>query len=467
LHQALEDFALARLGPVRHLLTKFNPAYRRIVLTSAVVAGMTAIVMAATVARDLAIAYRFGISDIVDAFFIALLVPSIAVQVTAVALANATLPQFIRLRSASATEAAQLAANVGAIGLALFLAVTLCLAALADPLIRLLGAGFSADKAAMTHSLYLGLLPIIALQGWSTLVGALINAQQRFAIVAAAPGLRPALMIILLLVASNDPMTLVLGLVTGSLLEAVLIGATAVSLGLPIRPRWHGLDTSARTILREFGPIAASTVIMSIAQFTNQYLASLMAAGSVAALSYGGKVVALFIGLCALPLSVTILPHFSTLASNRDWSQFRRTVLHAALLLMALTVPATIVAAVFSVDIVRLLFERGAFSQSDTLLVGQIQTYLILQLPFYMLGILWVRVLTALQRNHLVAVVALVNAATNILASIIFMQLQGVAGIALAISLGYVPACLIAGYFALSLLKHRQEQQLVSSTRIP
>jgi putative peptidoglycan lipid II flippase len=454
---------LSRLASARLFLTNVEPTYRRIFAASIIVGSMTAMVMAVTVARDLAIAYRFGASDIVDAFFIAFLLPSIAVQVTAVALASATVPLFIRLRGVSVAAASQLAANVAVIGLAIFLIAMLALAALAGPLVRLISVGFSAEKAAMTHSLYLAMLPVVTIQGWSTLVGAMINARQRFAIVAAAPGLRPALMILLLFVPTGTPMVLVIGLLAGSLLEAVLIGATAVSLGLPIRPRWYGFDDSVRTILWEFGPMSASTVIMSVAQFCNQYLASLMAAGSVAALSYGGKMVSLIIGLCALPLSVTILPHFSSLASQRDWTKFYRTVSHATLLLVALTVPATLGVAVFSVQIIRALFERGAFSQSDTILVGQVQAYLVLQLPFYILGILWVRVLTALQRNRLVAVVAMANAATNILASLILVQFLGVAGIALAISLGYLPASLLAGYFVLSLLKRQQKQEVISS----
>jgi putative peptidoglycan lipid II flippase len=429
---------------------------RRVLIGTLIVGAMTAAVTAATAARDLVIAYRFGTADAVDAFFLALVLPTIAVQVTAVALATATMPQLIKTREGGDGAAAdRLAANVGAVGLGLFALVAILLAFAEEPITRFLASGFSADKAATTRSFYLALLPSIVIQGWSTFMGGLINARERFALVAAAPVLRPLAVIILVLspAASGNSMVLVWGYLGGAILEAGAIGAAAIRLGIPVLSCWHGIDRPTRTVLREFGPLAAGFVVMGGAVMADQYLASLLAPGSVAALSYGAKVVSLIIGLGVLPLSAVVLPHFSIQASRSQWRELRTTLLQWSGAVVALGAPLALAAIVYSEPIVRLLFERGAFSAADTAVVAQVQAFLLLQIPFYLPGILFTRVLMALQEGRLVMMVALTNVTANIGASLVLLHSFGVIGIAVGISLGYALALSSSGYFVFSRLK--------------
>src|SRR2546430_283820 len=69
----------------------------------------------------------------------------------------------------------------------LVLAVTFLLLAVTPLGLRLLGAGFSTEKLALTRSLFLLLLPIVLLSAIATLWAAALNAEERFATVALAP----------------------------------------------------------------------------------------------------------------------------------------------------------------------------------------------------------------------------------------------------------------------------------------
>lgn len=427
---------------------------RRILLATATVAVMAALVMAANAARDLVIAYRFGRGDAVDAFFLALLLPSLAVQVTAATLAATTVPQFLRLRGGAGEAVAnRFAASVMALGLTGFTAAALLLAAGEGPVMTVLTSGFPAGKAALTRALYLPLLVIVAVQGWSTLAGGLVNARERFALVAAAPVLRPlAVMLLLVPAAAGGPMILAWGLVAGSLLEAAVVGIMVRRVGLPLVPRWSGLDASMRTLLREVGPLAAGSILMGGVQVADQFLASLLAPGSVATFIYGGKVVSLLVGLGVMPLGVAVLPHFSLLASRRDWAALGATLSVWLRRLALVAIPLTAVCVLYSGPLVRLLFERGAFSAADVAPVARVQAWLLLQLPFYLAGVLCVRVLTALQKNLLVGLIAAANCAVNLAASLLLMRIWGVAGIALGTSLGYAAAWGLSSWAVLRLL---------------
>jgi len=96
---------------------------------------------------------------------------------------------------------------------------------------------------------------------------------------------------------------------------------------------------------------------------------------------------------------------------------------------------------VFSHPLIRILFQRGAFTAADTGVVSRVQAFLSLQIPFYFLTILGVRLISALKRNWVLMVVSGVNMVLNIVFNLILMRYMGVAGIALSTSFVYLVAC--------------------------
>jgi putative peptidoglycan lipid II flippase len=105
------------------------------------------------------------------------------------------------------------------------------------------------------------------------------------------------------------------------------------------------------------------------------------------------------------------------------------------------TVPITAALVVFSEPLIRIIFQRGAFTAVDTRIVGRVLAFLSLQIPFYMLAQIGVRLISALKRNSMLMVIAGVNMVLNIVFNLILMRYWGVAGIALSTSFVYVVAC--------------------------
>jgi len=106
-------------------------------------------------------------------------------------------------------------------------------------------------------------------------------------------------------------------------------------------------------------------------------------------------------------------------------------------LILLVTIPLTFVLVYFSEPIVRLLFERGAFTSVDTLRVSQVQALFLLQLPFYFLGILMVRLISSLNMNHILMQAATINLLLKVVFNYLLMKWMGVAGIALSTALMY------------------------------
>jgi putative peptidoglycan lipid II flippase len=178
--------------------------------------------------------------------------------------------------------------------------------------------------------------------------------------------------------------------------------------------------------------------LMGSGDLVNQTMAAMLEPGSVAALNYARKVVSVFIVVGATPLGTAALPYFSQMVAERDWSSCRRTLKSYVRSIALITVPLTLGLMVFSQPLIKILFQRGAFTAEDTKVVSHILVFLSLEIPSFILVVLGIRIISALKRNSVLAVIAGVNMALNVILNLILMRYAGVAGIALSTSCVYL-----------------------------
>jgi putative peptidoglycan lipid II flippase len=129
-------------------------------------------------------------------------------------------------------------------------------------------------------------------------------------------------------------------------------------------------------------------------------------------------------------------------------------------LLLGTTVPVTVALVLCSAPIVQLLFERGAFSAAETATVARVQAAYLLQVPVHLLGILYVRLISALQANRLLTIGSAINLVVNVALNIVFMRRYGVAGIALSTAAVYTVSC---AYLAIA--AHRRLRAAEAASR--
>jgi putative peptidoglycan lipid II flippase len=192
--------------------------------------------------------------------------------------------------------------------------------------------------------------------------------------------------------------------------------------------------------------VLAASCLMGGTALTDQAMASALAPGSVAALNYGNKAVALLTGLLTMSLGTAVLPHFSRLVARSDWRAVRHTLRTWLRLIAVVTIPVTVVMMAESAAIVRMAFERGAFSTADTQVVALVQSMYVIQIPFFAAGLLFVRMLTSMQRNRTVFCGTGISLSLNIVLNWLLMRRLGVAGIALSTSVMYMVACVYSGF---------------------
>jgi putative peptidoglycan lipid II flippase len=128
-------------------------------------------------AKELAVAWQFGTSDLLDAFLIAYVVPSFAVNLIAGSMNSALIPTYIQAREREGHSTANtLYTSVMTLSL-MFLMICTGLIILSAPYyLQILASGFEQQKLKLTINLLYVTSPVIVLSGISTVRGAVLNA---------------------------------------------------------------------------------------------------------------------------------------------------------------------------------------------------------------------------------------------------------------------------------------------------
>lgn len=415
-------------------------ANRRIFAAALTIGGISLIVMLASMLKDLLIAHQFGRGDELDAFLIAFLLPSFGINVIAGSLNAALVPIYIQVREQQGNDAAQrLFSSVMAWSGLLLIAATIIFAALIHFILPYLASNFSAEKRALTETLFFVLLPILIISGVATIWAAVLNAGERFAMAAFAPVMLPATVIVFVVLFSNilSIFSLAVGTVVGFILQCCLLGLALKRHKIKLCPRWYGMTPEISKVISQYLPMVGGAMLMSSTTLVDQAMAAMLDSGSVSALSYGNKLVAMILGIGTMTLGSAVLPYFSKMVAVEDREGLIHTIKTYSKLILQVTIPLTILLYLFSEPLIRFVFERGAFTSKDTLIAAQIQKMYVLQIPLYLLGSLLVRLIFAVGQNQILFIVFFVSLIVNIILNYIFMKWIGVAGIALSTSFVY------------------------------
>ena len=434
----------------------------QILSSMVVVTTMAGLASVAGIGRELAIANEFGTASVLDAFLVGLVVPMFAVSVLAVAFGGAVVPTYIQVGERDGRPAARrLFATCLVLGLGVLVSGWALLAIAGPWLILGVGIGFDEATMALSLELYFWLLPILVLIGMRDLYTAAINAGKRFGLPALVPAISPIFIIVALLAYGDrwGIFALVWAMLAGHAVEVVAVVILARRRDIAVLPWWHGMTPELWAIARYYGPQMAAGVLMGGTIMVDRAMASTLDSGSVSVLNFASKLVGLVTGLGTIGIGTVVLPHFSEMVARRDWSGIQNTYVTYARLIFLTTVPMTAVLFVFSEPIVALLFERGSFTSDDVKIVGFAQALFMLQIPFFVIGILTVRLIASLKQNDVVMWSALTNLVLNVILNFVFMHYLGVAGIALATSAVY----LFSSVFLYVMLRRRAPNILAAA----
>jgi putative peptidoglycan lipid II flippase len=392
----------------------------------------------------------FGAGDQLDAFVIAFLLPAFFTDIVAGSFGASFVPAFIRVRSNQGEAAARLFTRTGlALVLGAMLAVTVLLAAGGRWVLPLLGSSFSAEKLKITVSLFLALILWLPMSACIAVWRSVLHAHDAFALAAAIPLATPLATIALLYTATNRWGIYVLcwGTLTGVAVETLILAGAMHRLGIPILPAWRGWTPEMSAIRGQYVPLLVGSMLTALSPLIDQAVAASLGSGSVSALVFGTKLASVLAALGATAIATAILPEFSRLAAQEDWSHLRHTARVHFAVIAAASVPVVAVTAWLSAPIVRTFFEGGAFDASATRVVAGVQQWALLQVPFAILFVVAGRLAVAVSETGVLIRAALITVLATVAGDFLLARWWGIAGIPMAGVLAHALALASLIYF--------------------
>lgn len=397
--------------------------------------SMTLIVKVISFYKETLVASNFGMSILIDTFLIAMLVPGLISNVFLGSFNSVFIPNYIsELKSNNKIGSFQSASFLITLGLVSFFAILSVL--FTDIFLENFYSGHDAEYYRLVKVQFYYILPSILFGGLSSTLSGLLNIDHEFKLTSYAGVIMPLSTITCLLFfkESLGELVLAVGVFSGSVLGFVYLFLLAWKRNLIKIGKLDFRNQGFVLMFKQLPAKVSSSLLSGLNPLIDQYFSAQLVIGSIASLSYGAKIPSFTIAIVGGALGTVLLPYFSHNAAEDRIAAYKKLKkilryafiggLAALLFLFFLSHP-----------IISMLFERNAFTSSDTDIVSRVQQMYLLQVPFYVIGIIMVRYLTAINKNSFMVIASMVNVILNVILNTILIRRYGVYGLALATSL--------------------------------
>ena len=395
--------------------------------------------------RDMIMASTLGVNIFSDIFAIAFKLPNLFRRIFAEgAFTQSFLPAFSK-----AKYKPSFAYNTLKKFFFIILILSIIVTLFAPYITEILAFGFSNEAKEIASPLiainfyYLDFIFLV------TFLASLLQYKNHFATTAFSTALLNISLIVSLLLAYNkSPLTIIyymsIGVIVGGILQFIahLIASHKYKIDklLIIGCKSKKIDKNAeKNFNKAFLPSVFGNSTAHISAFLDTWLATFLVSGSISYLYYANRLFQLPLALFAIATSVTIFPKLSKyLNQNKENKAFEIMKKGFWFLFVVLSI-ATIIGYFGAEIIIKLLFQRGAFNETDTINSAEVlQMYMLGLLPFGLVKI-FSSYLYSTHKHLKAAKISAISLGGNIILSLILIYPLGASGLALASSLtGYI-----------------------------
>ena len=425
------------------MLKILNGQSKSIIGAALIISGATLASRLIGLLRDRVFAHNFGVGPVMDAYYAAFKIPDLVYNLLIIgALSAAFIPAFTKLfnQSEDKSPAWKLANNVLNIT-AISLAVISVLGIIFSPAIApLIAPGFSAASKQMVINFTRIMFGSTILLGLSMVIGGVLQSLRAFFLYSLAPifynvGIVIGAIVLVPLWGVNG---LAWGVVLGAFLHFSLQTYSAYANGY--RWRWYlnFKDKETKLLGKLMIPRTLGLAISQLNLVIITILASLLPVGSVAIFHFANNLQAVPIGIIGIPFALAVFPVLSMAASQNNMEEFIKNLSSTIRQILFLIIPFSIILMLVRAQIVRVVLGTGKFDWTATINTADTLALFALSLFAQALIPVIARAFYALSNTKTPFVIGVISELFSIIAALILMKPLGVAGLALAFSIGSI-----------------------------
>lgn len=393
--------------------------------------------------REVMLGQAFGTSYITDAYIIALSIPTIIFSAILAAISTTFIPVYSKIKNNNGIMRANYFTNN-----LLFLILMVSLIIIffgyyfSDVLVNILGSGISSqgiDLAISLTKIGLLMLPTLAI---ISVLSVYLQAEGKFIVTSFINIPIIVVVVIAFCFASYIGIKgIMIANIIGSILQVFILIFAVKRIGFNFKFRIDLGDNSLKEMFLLIGPVLIGTSVQQINLMIDRMLASNFGDGIISGLSFGSKINEMFFGIISVTIATFIFPKLSNLASKQSMNDFNNLVKTSLNTVSIIVLPLVFIVLFNSKLIVELLFERGAFDSSSTLITSNSLFYYSIGMLFFGYRDVLNRTFYSMGDTKTSMKNAILTVFCNIIFSLILMNIIGYKGLALATSLAGIITC--------------------------
>jgi putative peptidoglycan lipid II flippase len=343
----------------------------RLMRSFATVGGWTMASRVLGLVRDLLMTRYLGAGAVSDAFFVAFSLPNMFRRFFAEGAFNAAfVPMFSKKLQADRQEAEDFARDAYWLMASVVIVFTAVAMLVMPGLVWAMAAGFAGGERFDLAVLYGRIaFPYIIFVTLVAITAGMLNATGRFWAAAAAPVLMNAVFIAALVGAHrlgwDAGLTLAWSVPVAGIAQLAATGWALRAAGFRLRFRRPRLTPELRHLFVVAAPVILAGGVVQVNLLVGRQVAS-FTDNAISWLSYADRLYQLPLGVIGIAVGVVLLPELSRRLRAGEETGAREALSRGAEFALALTLPAAVALVVIAVPIVAVLFERGAFTATDT-----------------------------------------------------------------------------------------------------
>ncbi|MBB2718758.1 UNVERIFIED_ORG: putative peptidoglycan lipid II flippase [Rhizobium etli] len=347
-------------------------------------------------ARETLMAAALGTGPMADVFYAAFRFPNLFRRLFAEGAFNAAfVPLFAKEIEANGTDGAKrFSEEVFGVLFSVLLLITIVMELCMPLLVRfVIAPGFADDpeKFSITIRMAAVMFPYLMCMSLTAMMSGMLNSLHHFFAAAIAPVFLNVVMMGALFYAlytGADPLAtawyLSWGVLAAGVLQLAVVYVGVLAAGMSIGFRFPKMTSNVKRLLILAVPAAVTGGITQINQLIGQAIAS-SRDGAIAALQYADRIYQLPLGVVGVAVGVVLLPELARALKGGALREAGNLQNRSIEFVLFLTIPAAFALWILSDEIIRVLYERGAFHQENTAVVGSILAIYGIGLPAFVL----------------------------------------------------------------------------------
>jgi len=338
--------------------------------------------------RDMVIAHFFGTGMAADAFFVAFRIPNLWRRLVGEgSLTISFIPVYTEYLTQRSEEESREVTHIAFTIAGVLLLILTVLGILFSPLlIQIIAPGFARipEKYQLTVVLNQIIFPYLFFVGLFALSMGILNSLRHFF----APSIAPIFLNISMIVSvflfyhvlQKPVMALALGVLAGGVFQFLFQIPFLLKKGISFRFNFNFRHPAIKRIGYLMIPGLIGTAVYQINVFIDTIFASFLPGGSVSYLYFADRLMEFPLGIFAIAIGMAALPSLSSLVSQGKIEELKETLSFTFRLVSFISIPAMVGLIALKTPIINLLFQRGQFDYSATVMTAK-------ALLFYAVGI--------------------------------------------------------------------------------